>query len=174
MAKKLTPMKREEFIKKILQGERDFSKISITYCDLSGYSKFNEFNEYLKKQNFRRNPIDISDSKLIGLSALNIHLPFVQAKGTDFAQANLKGANFVRANFYGANFTEASLYKADLEGALISIIGATRTDLRNVRNLDKTIGLGHFFPDDTIVTEKEKAIIEKARNEINLYDVREE
>ena len=52
MEKKLTFMKGEEFVQKILSGERDFSNIKLEQdFNLCGYEKFEEMQKYLKDTN---------------------------------------------------------------------------------------------------------------------------
>ena len=44
-------MTGEEFVRKLLNGERDFLGIKLEeYFDLSGCESFNDLNKYLKKQ----------------------------------------------------------------------------------------------------------------------------
>jgi uncharacterized protein YjbI with pentapeptide repeats len=141
MTAQLMFVKGEEFIKKILSGERDFSKIELEEgFDLCGNEKFNELQEYLKKSDLISNPINVEGAKLRRLDADGIYLPFIRAKGVNLKHAALMGANFENAQLENANLryaklsrmklTNANLRNADLKLAdldLASLVGATLT-----------------------------------------------
>lgn len=131
-------MKGKEFVKKVLAGERDLSRIELEEgFDLNGYKDFEKMQAYLSKQELSRNSLSIAGSHLISLRANALFLPFVIAD-----EANLK-----RANLYGAN-----LNRAHLEGA----------SLKYVKNLECAINLKNARFSETIVNPKERKIIEAA------------
>ena len=143
----LKQMKGREFVTQVLYRERDFQRIELEEgFDLSGYDGFNEMQTYLKKQDFKENPLDITDSKLIGIIARKIYLPYV------------KGIR--------ANLDRASLYGANLDGA--NLDGAS---LRGVENLKKTLNLGGAYFFETRVTKKEREIIEEALKKRQMFIV---
>ena len=112
------------------------------------------------------------------------HLAGADLRGADLTEANLEGASLVgtdlteadltRANLMNANLGEANLGEANLIGAFLAYADLTITDLRGVRNLSKALSIGQAIFSRTIVTNAERAILEKARQEVaNLYDLRE-
>jgi len=142
MDRQLVFVKGNEFIKKILSGERDFSGIELEEgFDLCGDDSFGELQGYLKKCDLKKNPINIGGSKLRRLDADGIYLPFVRAKGVNLKHAALMGANLEsaqlemsdlrysalsRVKLNSANLKNADLRLADLN--LASLIGASLTE----------------------------------------------
>ena len=80
-------------------------------------------------------------------------------------QINDSDFSYVKANGIYLPLTQG--VRADLYGANLS-----RANLSRVMNLEKAIYLEYADFLNTIVTEKEKKIIEKARESIKLFDVR--
>jgi len=128
MAKQLINMKGKEIIKKILSGERKFSGIKLEEgFNLSGHEDFGEIQEYLRRQELSKNPLNITDSEFRFVIANGIYLPYTLGKRANLGGANLGGANLERAylwkanlgraNLGGANLERANLWKANLGGA---------------------------------------------------------
>ncbi len=193
MATQLIFVKGKEFIKKILSGERDFSGIELEEgFDLCGDDSFDELQEYLKKCDFKENPINIEGSKLRRLDADGLYLPFVQAKGVNLKHAALMGANLESAQLEmsdlryarlsGVKLTNANLRNADLRLAdlnLAFLIGTSLTeanfeaadleytnmknaDLKGVKNLQWARFLKTVNFQFADITDKEKEIIRQA------------
>lgn len=125
MPEKLKQMTGEEFVKKILAGERDFSGIELEEgYRLSYYEGFGEMQEYLRGQDLKKNPISISDSKIGSddkfrcFIADGLYCPFISAMNANLENACLRGANLI-----GANFEKANLDNARLEGTLFASTG---------------------------------------------------
>jgi len=141
MGTNLVYMKGEEFIKKVLEGERDFSGIEFEKgFNLDDCDGFNDLNKYLQVMNFfpdEFTPLIINGSRWQGVKARGLHLSYVRGKGAD-----LRWAYFLGADLGGANLGEA--------------------DLREVINLGNTIYLKNAIFYKTKVTAKEKSIIEEA------------
>jgi len=125
-------MKGEEFIKKVLAGERDFSRIKLEEdFDLSGHEGFAELLEYLHLKYSPTmiilcglSPIILNDSELKGIKAERLYLPYVCGKRVNLQGADLEGAYLGEANLVGANLREAylqgaTLVEANLEGATL-------------------------------------------------------
>jgi|TARA_Y100000310_G_scaffold38954_1_gene36577 uncharacterized protein YjbI with pentapeptide repeats len=102
-------MKEEEFIKKVLSGERDFSEIKLVGLDLSGHEDYREIQRYLREQDLENSPIIFDGSDLGHLKALGLYLPYVKGHKVDLRCSQLSGANF-----YGANFERAFISFSDL------------------------------------------------------------
>ena len=121
MAIQLIFIEGKEFIKKILSGERDFSGIELKEgFDLCGDDSFDELQEYLKKSDLKRNPINIERSKLRRLDADGLYLPFVQAKGVNLKHAVLMGANLENAQLEMSDLRYARLSRVKLVSANLS------------------------------------------------------
>lgn len=116
-------MKGIEFVKKVLEGERDFQNINLEEdFDLSGYEGFPEMQNYLKSQNFEKGPILMNNSNFVKIQAEGIHLPYLQSKNAYFWNSTLNGACLWNANmgntdFWGANLEKTNLGSSNLDSA---------------------------------------------------------
>ncbi|MEM4318499.1 MAG: pentapeptide repeat-containing protein [Candidatus Pacearchaeota archaeon] len=192
MVTQLIPMKGDELVKKILAGERDFSRIELEEgFNLADHESFEELQKYLTNANLDLDPIIMDNSKLRGVVARNLYLPFFRGKeanlwGADLLGADLSGADLWRACLSGADLSGAYLWRACLSGADLSGAYLWRADLwgadlwgadlssaylKNVKNLGKAVNLGHAIFYHTIVTEREKEIIERALKKKQLFIV---
>ncbi|MBN1472101.1 MAG: pentapeptide repeat-containing protein [Syntrophaceae bacterium] len=150
MTDRLIGMQGVEFIRKVLAGERDFSRIDLEEgFDLCGDDGFDELQEYLKRCDLKSAPINIEKARLRYLDADGIYLPFLRASGAHLKHTALMGANLENAqlenvdlrysklctsNLTGSNFKNADLRAADLSLALLNkvvLVGANveTTDL---------------------------------------------
>ena len=136
-------MSGNEFVGKILNGERDFSNIRLEKrFNLNKHEGFITLNDYLKSQtNLSSNPIIIDNSDFKGISARELHLPYISGKSVNFRWAKLYKANFECSNFEGAEIRWASLIDANFECANLYNTIFRSTNLRdaNLRyaNLEK-------------------------------------
>ena len=125
MTEQLKKMTAEEFVKKVLAGERDFSCISLSGQNLNRYEGFWEMQDYLKRCHFSedeanlgKNPIILTGSVLIGVYAHGLYLPYVKAEGADFTGSYFDNACFIRGDFEEAEFSHVSLKNAWLSDVL--------------------------------------------------------
>ena len=198
MSTRLRRMSGEEFVRRILDGERDFRGIELEYFDLSHYKDFGKLQNYLVQnyvmnRDYLYNPIDISYSNLRGLNAIGIYLPNVIGWGADLREANLEEANLGEAYFIGAdlsgsnlflaNLKEADLRMANLEGADLSgadlimanLEGANfaEANLREANlkyaNLKYARNLEYALFDETKVGPKGKKIIEERLRKVQRF-----
>jgi len=180
MPTQLKYMKGEEFVKKILAGERDFSGIRLEEgFDLSGCEGFGEMQKYLQKERLQKSPIFLENSEFKYLVAHGLYLPFVRGREANFYEANLMEANLLegdleRADLDGAdleraNLFRANLWRANLYGANLYGTNLARANLKNVKNLERVLNLekANFY--ETRVTKKEKMIISKALKRRELF-----
>ncbi len=142
MAEKLIFVKGEEFIKKIISGERNFFNIELEEgFDLCGHENFNEMQDCLKNGDLKNSPLILNGSKLRNLDADGIYLSFLEAKNVNMKHTALMGADlskscfenadmrYVRlsfakltdANFKNADFRLADLNMVSLKGALVTV-----------------------------------------------------
>jgi len=136
-------MKGEDFIRKILEGQRDFYGIELEYnFDLASHELFGRMQEYLRKQYLTKYPIMINNCDLSGVKASGLYLPYVKAESSiiwnsnfeystlsfadfhgadlayaDFRHVDLDHADFRNANLHQVNLEHANLYFADFRGA---------------------------------------------------------
>lgn len=196
MAIERMAMKGEELINKILAGERNFSGIGLE-CgfNLIRYEGFTEMQNYLKRQDLYKNPIDITGSSLQNICATGLYVPYLAGVGADLRNADLSKAYLIHADLEGAdlrniklwnaklwranlrnakligadlgyaNIGKANLENADLKDTDIRCAYFWETDLRNVRNLEQVVGLRFADFMKTIVTPKEEKIIKGALEE---------
>jgi len=119
-------MEGEEFVRKVLAGERNFKGITLPKCfDLNECKNFPEVQAYLRSQNLEENPLYLSHIEWERVKAKGLYLPFVIA-----LQADLRGANLERADLRGANLERANLERADLRGANLGAAYLGGADLR--------------------------------------------
>ncbi len=94
----------------------------------------------------------------------------------EFVEANLEGANLENAKFFKfLDFSYADLRRANMRGMQFWYANFDEADLREAENLDTIENLGSAIFNKTIVTQKEKGIIEAAiaRSKEVLFDVKE-
>jgi len=145
MAQAQVLLRGEEFITKLLNGERDFSNIRLEpYFNLSGSDSFGILEEYLKKAQFEGSPVILDDADLRGLDADGLHLPYLQANRASFKQATMMEANLRSARFCNADFRYARLPQAVLDGADLQHADFRQADL-NLARLSGAILTGADF-----------------------------
>ncbi len=183
----LKPASVDELVKRVLGGERQFKIRLPDGSDLSGHERYPELQEYLRKQNLERTPLDFSGSQLVGVNAKGLYLPYVRGVETNLYGANLEEAHLWRAhlneaylrraNFNGAHLEEAhllgvNLYEANLYGAHLEKADFGWADLRGVVGLSRAKGLdeAHFLM--TVVGEAEELVIRRAQPGAKLSVVR--
>lgn len=160
MATKLKQMKGKEFIRKILAGERDFSRIKLEKeFDLSGHKDFKELQHYLRSQDLSKTPIHIEFSDLSFVKARELHLPYVRGMGADLNEADLwiadlheadlkgvyfEGANLDRVNLYGANLWIANLDRVNLNEADLGRVNLEAAQLGGANLYGARLGMANL------------------------------
>lgn len=144
MASRLTAVKGEEFIEKILDGERDFRRIRLEEgFDLSQHPHFNRLQNYIRKEaglaiwalsepeprrpkepnRLKESPINLSNSELRHLIAKGLYLPYTISFNTDFSHSDLSGVytdqclretDLSYSNFRNAKFRDVNLSSSHL------------------------------------------------------------
>ena len=165
MAKKLTFMKGEEFVQKILSGERDFSNIELEQdFNLCGYEKFEEMQKHLKNTNLKENPVIIENSSFRRLDADKLYLPFLKAnnasfKHAAFMEANLKGSQFENTNFRYARLAKANMMDSNLKNADLQL-----ADLNLASLINTVLSEADFSGADLQFANMQKADIKGIKN----------
>ncbi len=80
-----------------------------------------------------------------------------------FHNCNFNGACIQRADLHLGHFTSSTLQGADMSYALLAGADLRYADLRRVKGLETTLGLNSALFKKTIVNEKERKIIERAK-----------
>ena len=172
-------MTPEELLIEYENGERNFRDVKLPYesnlrgamlagADLgdADLRKANLEGAYLSRTGLSRANLagaNLRGADLSGADLFRAYLLSADLSGADLVGADLSGATLAGANLRGADLTEVNLHGAYLVEA----------DLRGVKNLDQALKIGHALLLNTIVTEAERAILDRAREELELYDLRE-
>ena len=193
MSDSLNKMRGKEFVRKVLEGERDLRGIALSGgVNLNDCDGYEEMIGYLKanEQNLRSNPIQIDGSKFSYVTATGLFLPYVKAKETYFEGAILRDVNLFcgylssinarNANFSGARadvgmaeFRGANLENVCWQGANCWRTDFAEADIRGARELDKAVLLGTANFYRTIVTPHEERLIREAVAANEMFDVRQ-
>ncbi len=113
MAGTLTQIAPKDLVKRIMDGERDFSSTRLTGAldEEAGYAGL---GAYLREQDLRAEHLTAAGSDWSGLKARGLFFPFSKLAGINLSGADLRGADFRRTDFTGAD-----LEGADLSGATV-------------------------------------------------------
>jgi len=148
MAKELTDMTGDEFVKKILDGERDFTGIKLEEdFDLRGHEGFNDLLKYMdgteRHHELKANPVDLSHSKIYRLKAKGLDIPYLKAEGVALVNVNFNDVCLWEPNFKGAHFVEVDgsysrMHSADFRGAKFykSGLGSVSLESANLKGSD--------------------------------------
>ena len=86
-------MSGTEFVRQILNGEKDFQSISLEEdFDLSGHESFKELEDYLIRANLEESPLLMNNSEFIGIKAKGIYLPNTHGLHTNFRNSDFEMA----------------------------------------------------------------------------------
>jgi len=123
--KELVYVKGEEFVRKILDGERDFSGIRLEpWFDLNAHPSFNVLWRYFHRGmlDSEKNPLVLNGSRFIGLKAQDFDVDYLQAEGCLFDRTSLKGSKISDCNLRNTVFSSGSLENAYISGNLEGVL----------------------------------------------------
>ncbi|MBI4116200.1 pentapeptide repeat-containing protein [Candidatus Pacearchaeota archaeon] len=149
MTRKKTRISGEEFVGKILNGERDFSNIYLEKnFDLNGNDAFTELQEYLRSPGYNSD-LELRGATLIGLKANGIYLPYLNAPFAKIYHSQFSGAHLPKTNLCGSvltgsNFNFAKLWNADLSKTRLERTQFKEAEL-NEANLAEAVCRGTNF-----------------------------
>ncbi|MSQ24177.1 MAG: pentapeptide repeat-containing protein [Chloroflexi bacterium] len=110
-----TTISVDEFIKKILAGERNLGAIQLAPgSDLAGNRDFAKLNTYLRAQDLRNEPLALEGSDWQGLKAADFFIQFAKLPGVNLKGADLFGADLRRSDLSGANMAGANVSRGVL------------------------------------------------------------
>lgn len=122
-----TQIAPKDFVKRIMDGERDFSSTRLTGA-LDAEAGYAGLDAYLREQDLRAENLIAAGSDWSGLKARGLFLPFSKLAGINLKGADLRGADFRRTDFTGASFEGADLSGATVIGCRFqeaNLAGAT-------------------------------------------------
>jgi len=170
MAENRIQMLGVEFIKKLLDGERDFSKIWLEpYLNLSGDEHFPTVQNYLNDADLKRTPVLLDGADLTGLDGDGLHLPFLKASGANFKHATLMEANLESSEFRGVDFRYARLPQTDMKACDLRDADMRQADLNLAKLNNSELGGANVAGTNLLFTNLQGANI---KGIINLAQAR--
>ena len=96
----LKKMSGDEFVTKLLAGERDFRRIKLEYGDKIIGDQYRVLRDYLSKNENDRieNPINLIGSDLSGISLSGLNFSYVKAHDVVFSNSHLSRCRFAYAD----------------------------------------------------------------------------
>ena len=108
----------KEFVKKVLEGERDFKNIKLEpNFDFHSCEGFSDMQRYLKNENLYENPIILNGSELIRIKAQELYIPFTKARNVVFDHVDLSNAYIECCDLTSAEFRGSILDGSHLRGS---------------------------------------------------------
>lgn len=171
-----TKISGEEFVRRILEDERGFTRVTLKNYNFSEDERFREFYGYLLSQDFQSQPLDFSNSwfENVGFNVTRKHsstmrklsFPYLIGNNLWFVGSNLRYVDFRHSSFREASFREADLqyadfrfcdfYDADFDEARL-----VNTDFRGAKNLRAARNMERAYFWSTLVTPEERRIFEE-------------
>ncbi len=127
MTTSTTTMTAQEFMRKVMDGERELPGIHLPDGKndfTQDKAAFEAFNAYMRGQELRANPVVAEGSDWRGVKAPGAFLQF-----TKLPKSDLRGAFLHAAELRRADFTESQLQGADLSLANMMVSVLQRADL---------------------------------------------
>jgi len=130
MANTLIFMKGQEFVAKVLSGEREFSNLELEPdFDLSGHEAFNELQRYLQETNLEEIPLTVEHSIFRRWDADGLYLPFLKANYANFKHGAFMAATFENGQFQNADFRYARLAQISMKNSNLENADLRQADL---------------------------------------------
>jgi len=185
MPTKLKGMSGEEFAKKVIAGERDFSKIEILPWKGTGlhypagnfkYDFNNDGYDLMEKlrglqEKLETNPIVIDGSDFSNIIANGLEIPYLRAIETNFKNSWLLNSNFSYGVFTGADFTSADLENVNFHSAEFHEANFEYANLKYARNLRYAGNLETAIYEFTKITPDCEEIIQDELSKRRLFIV---
>jgi uncharacterized protein YjbI with pentapeptide repeats len=118
----VTEITSDELVRRILEGEREFTCTRLVADNLDEANGYKEMQAWLREQDLRANPLNFEGADWRGVRALGLfwertRLSGIDLSGADLRDASLRGADLQRSNLQRANLSGATLVVARLGGA---------------------------------------------------------
>ena len=125
----ITELTSDELVRRILDGEREFSRTRLVADNLDDANGYAEMQAWLREQDLRANPLNFEGADWRGVRALGLfwertRMSGIDLSGADLRDSNLRGADLQRSNLQrercsGATFVVAPLGGANFRNALL-------------------------------------------------------
>jgi len=134
-------MSGEEFVERVVFGQRYFPKITVLPgSNLRDSPYYRKMQQRLRHSDCERDPLVLDNAKLEKVYIGSLYAPFIQARnlslrgayiskailaygnleGVDLSDAYIKGANFAGTNFLGGDFSRAVVHASNLGESVFS------------------------------------------------------
>ncbi len=122
MVAQLIDISVDEFVKKVLSGERKLTGLRFPEGSIFGEDYIGEMRDHIESRTpeYRQERLDISDSELIRVVAPELYLPYVVANRAILNGAKLNGAELNGAKLNGAELNGTELNGAELNWAYLN------------------------------------------------------
>ncbi|MBI4177365.1 MAG: pentapeptide repeat-containing protein [Candidatus Aenigmarchaeota archaeon] len=169
-----------EWMKKLFEGERDFSRTKIVGEPVV-LQHIKEINDYLTMANLEREPLILDLADISGVRAPELYAPHTKARGirapyADFGRAFLSYSDFgpyrnpngseTRSNMVYVTFDNATMNSVVLRGAVVRGISLryadlSGSDLTGVRDLETSPNAGLAIYHNITADDAVKKIISR-------------
>lgn len=110
-----------EFVRRLLSGERDFSRIRLEEgFNFDDPNFTHNLSTYLLNRDLSKDKIILHGSELRYVKLNNYNLAYTCGEGVDFTGANLADSNFQRAYFAKSSFLQAILSNVNFKGVCLN------------------------------------------------------
>ena len=147
MTTELHKLAGEEFIKRFMDGERDFSHIELqSSFKFNQHPAYNEFQKYLQSINLKDSPLIFIGSQAFGVDFSSLYLPFTKAYdatliASKFVDCLLHNSILVNANVSHAKFHLSDLRHVDWYNTTMGYTNFQKSDLRESKNFGYARGI---------------------------------
>jgi uncharacterized protein YjbI with pentapeptide repeats len=117
---------------------------------------------------------NVSGATFVGCRLMEADFTDAIMRGVDLYEANLSKGKLVNADITRGYTLRLNLGEVDLTGATLTGANLYRSDLRGAIGLDRVRDLGTCQFKHTMVTQREKDVIEAALRSLPMFDVRAE
>lgn len=140
---KRTKIDVREFMHKIEKGERDFRNSILTkgYFAVIGSCENDIDKTTFRSQNFKKEPIDLSDSICNDLEFNRVRIPYLKANNTDFRGCDFymcelphmeaKYSDFRGAKFYYTDISHSNLMHSNFGGSILLRSNIIRSNMQS-------------------------------------------
>ncbi len=126
--KLMSRMTGDEFIQKIISGDRYLEGILLEDVNLNQHPRFAEFNQYLKENTLGGNSLVLSQAYLKGVQAKGIYLPYLNGRYITLEDVDLEGAYLEGADLEAAQLSGIILRGANLREACLQQVFLNEAD----------------------------------------------
>ena len=175
-------MKGDEFVAKLLAGERDFRRIKLEKgYDLSAHERYGELQKFFcnSQEDLKENPLNIIQADCSYVTAPKLCLPYTKASGAkllyadfhdstfdeaNFSAANLRYSNLQGTYFRNANLNGANLFAANLTGSVLTFANLSDANLSCANLHEASLGRSNCYGTDFERADLSSADLEMIKN----------